>query len=246
MVPSPPQAKTVSLPAATAQRVLSVASWLERHTVRSVCTPADWRMPMAWFNSASRFFPRRPELGLKRMVALRMRWTGTALSLTHAPFPHTERRLLRDRVSRLAGQHGDLSAVVGIVRDQIREETSHVRTKAFDAAVAVEGRVENFPERGAARLQGFFSLAGRDAEPVELLGHFDLAFCGLQPHHPDVMHVRNHASNVAALFPGRLGAPRFGGQIIQQISIDAVVGVKGREQSFGENEGRDSFFWHGG
>ena len=73
IVPSPPQAKTVSLPAATAQRALSVASWLERQTVSSVRTPADWMMPMAWFNSASRFFPRRPELGLNRMVALCMR-----------------------------------------------------------------------------------------------------------------------------------------------------------------------------
>jgi hypothetical protein len=28
---------------------------------------------MAWFNSASRFLPRRPELGLNKMVALCMR-----------------------------------------------------------------------------------------------------------------------------------------------------------------------------
>src|ERR1035438_8896211 len=73
IVPSPPQAKTVSLPSATAQRALSLASWLERQTVSSVRTPADWMMPMAWFSSPSRFFPRRPELGLNRMVALSMR-----------------------------------------------------------------------------------------------------------------------------------------------------------------------------
>src|SRR5260221_1091523 len=73
MVPSPPQAKTVSLPAATAHRAWSVASWLERQTVSSVRTPADWMMPMAWSSSVSRFLPRRPELGLNRMVALCIR-----------------------------------------------------------------------------------------------------------------------------------------------------------------------------
>src|SRR5208283_280011 len=83
IVPSPPQAKTESLPAATAQRALSVASWLERQTVSSVWTPADWMMPMAWFSSASRFFPPRPELGLNKMVALRMIGWLPVLSLAY-------------------------------------------------------------------------------------------------------------------------------------------------------------------
>src|SRR5208283_1799044 len=92
MVPSPPQAKTVSLPSATAQRALSVASWLERQTVSSVRTPADWMTPMAWFSSLSR--RGRPELGLNRMVALSMRRLAAALSLTHAPSHMVRRRLL--------------------------------------------------------------------------------------------------------------------------------------------------------
>src|SRR5271168_3930479 len=137
MVPSPPQAKTVSLPSATAQRVLSVASWLDRQTVSSVRTPADWIKRMAWFSSASRL--GRPELGLNRMVALRMRWL-TPLSLaqslarhvtarlTCTPLPHTERRLLRNGMSSLAGEHGDLSAMVRVVRDQIAEEASNIWT----------------------------------------------------------------------------------------------------------------------
>src|SRR5580658_10547706 len=106
MVPSPPQANTVSLPAATAQRALSFASWLERQTVSSVRTPADWMMPMAWSSSASRFLPRRPELGLNRIVALRMRRASSDLSLTYAcerwrlPFACARQRL-QIRVRRI-------------------------------------------------------------------------------------------------------------------------------------------------
>jgi hypothetical protein len=40
------------------------------------------------------------------------------MSLAHTPFPHAEYRLLRDRVTGLARQHGDLSAAVRLVRDQ--------------------------------------------------------------------------------------------------------------------------------
>jgi len=48
-----------------------VASWLERQIVNSVRTPADWMIPIARSNSASR--RRGPEFGLKRIVAFCMR-----------------------------------------------------------------------------------------------------------------------------------------------------------------------------
>ena len=47
------------------------------------------------------------------------------------------------------------------------------------------------------------------------------------------MHVRHYARNIAALFRRRLGAPGFGRQILQKVLVDTVVGIKGREQSFG-------------
>lgn len=72
------------------------------------------------------------------------------MSLAHTPLPHAEHCLLRDRVSGLAGQHRDLSAMVRIVCDQITEESGHVRAKAFDVAVAVDGRLQNVPERSTA------------------------------------------------------------------------------------------------
>src|ERR1700704_4719390 len=133
MVPSPPQANTVSLPAATANRAFMVASWLERQTVNSVRTPADWMIPMARSNSTSR--RRRPEFGLKRIVAFCMR-RSLHLSLAHAPLPHSESRFLRDGMSNLPRQHGDLSAMVSVVRDQIAKEGGYVRAKALDHAVA--------------------------------------------------------------------------------------------------------------
>ncbi len=160
------------------------------------------------------------------------------LSLTHAPLPHAEHRFLWDRVSSLTGEHGDLSAMMSVVRDQVAEEAGGVRTKALNAAIAIEGegRLEDGAQRGSAGVESSLCLGRRDGEAVELLG--DLSFCSFQPHDADVVHVRNHGGDVASFVCGRFGTPGFGGQMVEQILVDAVVGIEGREQSFGENEGR--------
>src|SRR5262249_32910087 len=51
------------------------------------------------------------------------------------PLPHSKHGALRDGVSELACQHSDLAAVVSIVRDEVAEEGSDVRPKAFNAAI---------------------------------------------------------------------------------------------------------------
>ena len=41
-------------------------------------------------------------------------------------------------MAELAGEHGDLAAVVGIMRDEITEETCCVGFEAFDAAICCQ------------------------------------------------------------------------------------------------------------
>src|SRR5882672_1325469 len=98
-------------------------------------------IPIARSNSVSR--RRGPELGLKRMVTFCMRGSFH-FSLSHAPLPHSECRLRRNGMADLPGQHGDLSSMMGIVRDQITKEGGYVGAKAFDAPVTVHGRFQNF------------------------------------------------------------------------------------------------------
>ncbi len=84
----------------------------------SVWTPPDCRMPIAWSSSASRFFPRRPELGLNKIVALRIclaALDSSALSLAHVPFSVGEEGLTTRQhlVDSAAGLHYASRNVVG-------------------------------------------------------------------------------------------------------------------------------------
>src|SRR5579862_3026260 len=92
--------------------------------------------------------------------------------LPHAPLPHAEHRFLRDGVPGLTGEHGDLSAMVSVVCDQIAEEAGDIRAKAFDPTVGLERCLQDFVECGSAGLERFLCLRGCDREAVQLLGNF--------------------------------------------------------------------------
>ena len=50
----------------------------------------------------------------------------------------------------LAGKHGNLSAMVGVVSDEISEKADCVWTKTFDVAVGGDGSAQNYAESFAA------------------------------------------------------------------------------------------------
>ena len=56
-------------------------------------------------------------------------------------------------MSGLTCQHGDLTAMMRIVRKQVSEESGHIRTKACDAPLTSKRRTENFPQRGATEIE---------------------------------------------------------------------------------------------
>ena len=63
-------------------------------------------------------------------------------------------------MAQLASEHGDLSAMMRIVGDEIADKSSNVRAEAFDFAVRREGSANNDTQRVAAALQAFRACAG--------------------------------------------------------------------------------------
>ncbi len=130
----------------------------------------------------------------------------------------------------LSRQHGDLPAVVGVVRDQVPEKSSCVGAEAFDAAIAGQGPVEYRAQSLAAVLERAPGLRGSHCGAIQLLRNL-LSLRGFQPHHPHIVHVRHDRGNSAALAVERLPRPRFPRKGFDQITVDPVVGIKGVEQS---------------
>jgi hypothetical protein len=52
--------------------------------------------------------------------------------------------------ARLSGKHGNLSAVVSVVSDEISEKAERVWTKTFDLAVGRDGPAQDYAESFAA------------------------------------------------------------------------------------------------
>ena len=54
----------------------------------------------------------------------------TSATLPHSqrriPFPHTEHDFLRNWIPQLAGKHGNLSAMVSVMSDEISEKADRV------------------------------------------------------------------------------------------------------------------------
>ena len=51
-------------------------------------------------------------------------------------------------MSNLSRQHGDLPAMMRVMRDEIAEKSRHIGTKVLDAAVAVQRRLITASARG--------------------------------------------------------------------------------------------------
>ena len=96
--------------------------------------------------------------------------------------------------------------------------------------------------------EGFARLRERHFVAVELFWNFPIslgagfASSGFYPHQAHVVHVGDDGGDVAAFAVGRLGAPGLGRQIFDEVVIDAVARVKGREHGVGQDEGFGSLW----
>ena len=145
------------------------------------------------------------------------------------PLPHAEHGFLGQGMAELASEHGDVPAVVGIVRDQVAEKSRNIGAKALDAAITLQGAADDYAEGVAAGFQRAQGLRWSHRGAIELLGN---VFClrRLQPHHAHIVHVGDDGCNGAALAVRRLRRPGCRRKIVDQILVDAVVGVEGIEQ----------------
>ena len=88
----------------------------------------------------------------------------------------------------LSRQHGDLPAVVGVVRDQVPEKSSCIGAEASDAAIARQGPVEYCAQSQTAVFEREPGLRGSYCGAIQLLRDL-LSLRGFQPHHPYVMQA---------------------------------------------------------
>src|SRR5271165_3873291 len=172
------------------------------------------------------FYPKSSSSPAERTAL----WCGAHKGASaRAPLPHAEHGLLRQGMAELPRQHGDLSAMMSVMRDEVAEKSSHVGAETFDAAIGTQGSAHDDAERFAALFEGAHRLRRRDFVAVQLLRNV-LRLAGLQPHHAHVVHVGEDGSNVAALAVRGLSGPGLGRKIVDQVLIDAVVGVERIEQ----------------
>jgi hypothetical protein len=154
----------------------------------------------------------------------------TLPTLPPAPLPHAKHGLLRQRMPELPRQHCDLTAVVSIVRDQIRGESGYIGAKTPDPSIILQCPDQDQAQRVPAALKRVQGLSRRHLGPVKLCGNFAPLGRHLQPHHPHVVHVGHDRGDGAPLAVLGLGFPGPRRNVVDQILVDAVVGIKSVEQ----------------
>src|SRR5579864_8036410 len=116
--------------------------------------------------------------------------------------------------------------MMSVVRDEVTEESADVGTKPLDTAVALQCATYHHTERQAALLNGAQGLRGGEAGAVELRGNIAAFGGGLQPHDANIVHVSDDRGDAASFAVWRLCLPGGGRQMVNQILIDAIVGVE--------------------
>src|SRR5689334_10367312 len=112
-----------------------------------------------------------------------------------APFPHPKPYALRERRAGLFRQDGDLSSVMGIVRNQVGDEPTDVWLEPLDLAVPGERGFEQLSDRLGARGQGLPRLRAREGVALQLFEPLQGTARRFQPHQPHIMdmgHDRGH------------------------------------------------------
>ena len=91
-------------------------------------------------------------------------------------------------MANLPGQHGDLAAMVGIVRNQIAQKPRDVGTKTFHTPIARQGAADDHAQSVTAAFQNTYGLRRSYCTAVELRRNL-LCLNRLQPHDTNVVHM---------------------------------------------------------
>src|SRR5258708_14650903 len=142
-----------------------------------------------------------------------------------SPLPHAEHGLLRQWMADLPRQHGDLATVMGIVRNQITDKSSHIWTEILYATVSRERVADHRAHSRAAFLQCPQSLGRSTGRAVPLLRDFTV-FGRLELHHTYVMHVSHDGRSRSPLAVWRFRIPRASGKALDQVGVNLIVRVE--------------------
>lgn len=135
-------------------------------------------------------------------------------------------------MSHLPREHCNLPAVMGIVRDQIPNKSGYIRAKAPDSAIILESAADDHAQSVPAALERSHGLSRSHSCTIELRRNF-VRLGRLQPHHPHIMHVRHDGADRPPLAVSRLQLPGSRREIVDEVLVDAVIGIKRIQQRYG-------------
>jgi hypothetical protein len=158
------------------------------------------------------------------------------------PIPHPGGDLIRQGKTELVGEHADLAAMVGLVRNHVAEHfranlpwlRPAVPEKFLDGVFrVVEGVSQHLCAASGTLSQCRTSLPRRATHAVQLCRNFQVRSGKPDPFAADIVHVGENHRDAASL-PGRLGTPHGEVEIFDENLINAIVGGENLDGGTGE------------
>src|SRR5579872_2555072 len=134
-------------------------------------------------------------------------------------------------MAELAREHGDLAAVVRVVRDQVAKKSRGIGAEVPNAAIGRHSAAEDYAQSVSTALQGSNGLRRGHGGAIKLVRNL-VGLTGFQPHHPHVVHMSNDGGDCPSLAVWRLRFPCRERKVIDQILVDSVVGVEGVQKRY--------------
>lgn len=116
--------------------------------------------------------------------------------------------------------------MMSVVGNEIADKSDDIGTKAFDPAITFNGAADDDAKRLPALFHGMEGLYLSHTGAIERRRDFAVFVGRFQPHDANIVHVRDDGGNRPPLTAGRIGLPRSRRKIMDQILVDAIVGVK--------------------
>lgn len=134
----------------------------------------------------------------------------------------------------LAGEHANLTTVMGIVGDQVSDESDDIGLEIGDfSGGVVEAFLDELSHHSGAFRQGFLHIFLGDLIVVEFGREFGGFVGGGEPHEANIVNVAGDAGDGAAFAFGARSLPGGIGQVGEKELIGLVVdGESLKERAF--------------
>jgi hypothetical protein len=137
-------------------------------------------------------------------------------------------------MAQLAGEHDNLSAVMGFVGDEIGENVANVEGKVAphisrcrgNGSTVSAAEFQETQNADAATLQSWNKIFRSYFVAIDTARDCDAVFFAerLDPHTPGIVEVTGKHPDGATWGSGDRGLPEFRGQMLDQKDSDAIIG----------------------